>query len=86
MSRPVGVELVGLHGGQAVVDDSVVSLVRSDGQDHVTHRRVRLVEHTIIIIRKKKKSETKWIANVPATLVLEKKTYFNQRHDKIKKA
>ena len=69
-----------------MVDDPVVSLVRSDGQDHVTHRRIRLVEHTIIIIRKKKKSETKWIANVPATLVLEKKTYFNQRHDKIKKA
>ena len=57
MSRPVGVELVRLHGGQAVVDDPVVSLVRSDGQNHVTHRRVRLVEHTIIIIRKRRKKE-----------------------------
>ena len=50
LSRFVRVVLVLPHGRQAVVDQSVVSLVRTNGQNHITHRRIRLVEHIIIII------------------------------------
>ena len=39
-----GVELVFLQGCQVVVDHSVVSLVRTDGQNHVTHCCIILVD------------------------------------------
>ena len=39
-----GVELVFLQGRQVVVDHSVVSLVRTDGQNHVTHCCIYLVD------------------------------------------
>ena len=40
----VGVVVVGLDGGERVVDQTVVRLVRTNRQDDVTHRSFRLNE------------------------------------------
>ena len=42
LSRSVGIGLVGFHGTECVIDKSMVSLVRSDDENNVTHHGIFL--------------------------------------------